>query len=225
MKIGELLGSGRSADVYALDGERVLRRYRFPMDASREAAVMVHVAGYGFPVPEVFPGEHPRTDLVMRRLDGPTMLQALLAGEMTAEEAGAVLAGLLRRLHEVPARVAARPGDRVLHLDLHPDNVMLTLRGPVVIDWGNAEEGPPALDCAMSAVILAETGVDTGSELAGPARDVLFALLAGLGDVMEAGEPLDRAKARRGANPTLSAQEVGRLDAAVGLVRAFYDMA
>ncbi|MFI7704375.1 hypothetical protein [Nonomuraea sp. NPDC049480] len=30
MEIGELLGVGRSAAVYAIDGERVLRRYRLP---------------------------------------------------------------------------------------------------------------------------------------------------------------------------------------------------
>jgi aminoglycoside phosphotransferase (APT) family kinase protein len=223
MKDGELLGSGRSADVYALDGDRVLRRYRSEMDASREAPVMAHLAAHGYPVPEVFPGDHPRTDLVMRRLSGPTMLHALLAGEMAVEEAGAVLARLLLRLHEVPARLAADPGDRVLHLDLHPDNVMLTPDGPVVIDWSNTEEGPPELDCAMSALILAEAGTDTESEVAGPARAVLSALLAGLGDAMRLGEPLTRVKARRAANPTLSTQEIGRLDAAVELIRTLHD--
>ncbi|GGL92713.1 hypothetical protein GCM10010129_40570 [Streptomyces fumigatiscleroticus] len=67
-------------------------------------------------------------------------------GSPTTEEAGATLADLLRRPHRIPARVSAEPADRVLHLDLHPDNVMLTPGGAVVIDWGNTQEGPPGLD-------------------------------------------------------------------------------
>ncbi|NUP78174.1 MAG: phosphotransferase [Nonomuraea sp.] len=181
MEIGKLLGAGRSADVYAFGEGRVLRRYRFPIDARREAEVMAYVAARGYPVPEVYPGDHGPADLVMERLSGPTMLQAGLSGGMTPEEAGAILAGLLRRLHEIPARASGDPGHRVLHLDLHPDNVILTARGPVVIDWSNTEEGPPALDCAMSAVILGEVAVDPAGVLAGPARDMLAALLAGLG--------------------------------------------
>lgn len=39
----------------------------------------------------------------------------------------------------------------------------------MVIDWPNAEEGPPALDWAMSAVILAQVAVGTMAEAgAGP---------------------------------------------------------
>jgi hypothetical protein len=86
MEIGELLGSGRTADVYALDGERVLRRYRVAVDARREAAVMAYVAGHGFPVPDVHPGESTSTDLVMARLSGPTMLRAMIDGEISFEE-------------------------------------------------------------------------------------------------------------------------------------------
>ncbi|MFF4619577.1 phosphotransferase [Nonomuraea jabiensis] len=56
MEVGDLLGSGRTADVYAIDDERVLRRYRIPIDARREAAVIAHVAGHGYPVPELHPG-------------------------------------------------------------------------------------------------------------------------------------------------------------------------
>ncbi|MFI0517473.1 phosphotransferase [Streptomyces sp. WSLK1-5] len=66
---------------------------------------------------------------------------------------------LLHRLHSVPARVSADPANRILHLDLHPDNVMLTSGTPVVIDWRNTEEGPPGLDWGMSALILAQVAV------------------------------------------------------------------
>ncbi|MEV0229929.1 phosphotransferase [Nonomuraea sp. NPDC050786] len=220
MEIGELLGSGRTADVYAIDGDRVLRRYRVDIDARREAAVIAYVAAHGFPVPEVYPGAAQATDLVMGRLTGPTMLRALIDGAITPEEAGAVLARLLVRLHEIPARVSVDPADRVLHLDLHPDNVMLTPRGPVVIDWCNSQEGPPGMDCAMSAVIIAQVAVEEEREFAGPARVALVALLAGLGGAMDFDDGLEQAKARRGANSTLTRREISLLDEAVRLIRA-----
>ncbi|WP_223190129.1 phosphotransferase [Nonomuraea terrae] len=216
----EFLGAGRSADVYALDGERVLRRYRIDADARRESAVMVYVGAHGYPVPRVYPEEGTATDLVMERLAGPTMLRALVDGEMTAEEAGRTLARLLRRLHDIPARFSAEPADRILHLDLHPDNVLLTPSGPVVIDWCNTQEGSPALDCGLSAVILAQAAVDGESGLAGPARQVLVALVAELGDALAHGEALDRAAALRAADRALTPRETALLDDAVALVRA-----
>jgi aminoglycoside phosphotransferase (APT) family kinase protein len=44
-------------------------------------------------------------------------------------------------------------GDRLLHLDLHPMNVMLTDRGPVVIDWTNAAAGDPLTDVGLTYVL------------------------------------------------------------------------
>ncbi|GAA4926528.1 aminoglycoside phosphotransferase (APT) family kinase protein [Nonomuraea thailandensis] len=219
MELGELVGTGRSADVYAIGDGRVLRRYRVAADAGRELEIMAHVAAHGYPVPEVFPGESGATDLVMGRLSGPTMLHALLAGEIGIEEAGRTLAALLRRLHRVPARVSRDPRDRILHLDLHPDNVMLTPDGPVVIDWCNAREGRPALDCALSALILAQAAVDGESDLAQAARALVTVLTGALGEDLDPGGPLDDARARRAADRGLTAHEVGLLDEAVALIR------
>ncbi|MEU2620904.1 phosphotransferase [Streptomyces sp. NPDC007157] len=210
---GRLLGSGRSADVYEIDEAWVLRRDRDGWgDAAAEGAVMTYVREHGYPVPRVRPAGS-RTDLVMERLSGPTMLAALLAGEMGPAEGGALLASLLRRLHAVPGRDPADPGSRVLHLDLHPDNVMLTPDGPRVIDWTNAEDGPPGLDWAMSAVILAQVAV---GELP-VARELLAGLLADPGELTEEG--LAEALRRRAANPTMSRREVELLGAAEKLIR------
>lgn len=229
MRIGELLGSGRDADVFAVDDRWVLRRYRDGGDTAGEAAVMTYLADRGFPVPAVHPATlvadwDARTDLVMQRLSGPTMLRALLDAAITPEQAGEILARLLRRLHAIPARSSSVPGYRILHLDLHPDNVMLTPRGPVVIDWRNTEEGPPGLDWAMSALIHAQVAVDPAGEMAAAAQSVLSALLADLDDTVDTGgtraEHLAQARARRAANPTMSPREVELLDAAVALVLA-----
>jgi len=212
---GELIGSGRTADVYALDGERVLRRVRDGSDVTAEAAALDHAVRHGYPAPRVLSADGP--DLVMERLTGPTMLAALGGGRLDPAAAGATLADLLRRLHTVPPRPGAVPGTRLLHLDLHPDNVILTPVGPMVIDWTNARDGAPALDVAMSALILAQVAVDETHPAAPGARLLLTAFLSHGLDLR--GE-LRAAERYRGANPTMSAQELAVIPRAVALIEA-----
>ena len=215
---GRLIGSGRTADVYELDEAWVLRRNREDWgDAAAEGAVMERVRAHGYPVPRVRmeePGTS-RTDLVMERLTGPTMVEAIVAGALDAREAGAVLASLLRQLHAIPGR---RPGTRVLHLDLHPENVLLTPDGPRVIDWATAEDGEPALDWGLSAIILAQVAVDDDQPVAEPARAMLVSLLADPSGLT--GEGLTEARRRRAVNPTMTAREVQLLGVAEELVRS-----
>ncbi|HEY3872064.1 MAG TPA: phosphotransferase [Actinocrinis sp.] len=155
----ELIARGRDADVYALDETRVLRRYRVPGPTEAEARLMRYVAERGFPVPRVY--ETTDTDMVMERLSGPTMLELAAQQPERAEEFGRMLGELHDRLHELaaPPWLAGLGGQdddaRVLHLDFHPDNVILTgAAGPVVIDWRNARAGDPAVDLAMTTVII-----------------------------------------------------------------------
>jgi tRNA A-37 threonylcarbamoyl transferase component Bud32 len=212
------LASGRDADVFAIDGLRVLRRYRTGGAVAAEATVMAYVAEFGFPVPTVY--EAHGADLVMERLDGPTMLSALTAGDLGLTEAATLLADLHRRLHELPPRLSTDPAARMLHLDLHPDNVMLSPRGPVVIDWRNAGEGPADLDVALSAVILAQVAVDQTHAMATSANTVLTVFLRCVG-----GNPmsiLDKAVAIRRDDPNLSSDEVDRLAAAAALITKRY---
>src|SRR5712692_727570 len=67
-----LIARGRAADVYSFGDGLVLRRYRTPHDCLYEAAVMQHVRAHGYPAPEV--AEVAGPDIVMERLEGPTML-------------------------------------------------------------------------------------------------------------------------------------------------------
>jgi hypothetical protein len=106
--------------------------------------------------------------------DGRVLRRYRDGGDVAAEAAGAQLAELHRRLHALPPRLGREPDDAILHLDLHPANVMLGSHGPVVIDWRNVAEGPADLDVAVSAVILAQAAVDDRMpDLAGPARSGL----------------------------------------------------
>jgi Phosphotransferase enzyme family len=45
-------------------------------------------------------------------------------------------------------------GGGLVHLDLHPGNVVLTASGPMVIDWPNAARGDGLADVAYTWVIL-----------------------------------------------------------------------
>jgi tRNA A-37 threonylcarbamoyl transferase component Bud32 len=155
--LGEVVGTGRSADVFAHGEGSVLRRYREPRDTELEVAAMEHARSHGFPVPAaraISP-----TDIVMDRINGRTMLDDLLRRPWLIASHASRLAGLHDQLHAIhaPAWLPAPvgEGDSRLHLDLHPDNVILTAAGPVVIDWPNAGRGPGAVDVAHTWLVLA----------------------------------------------------------------------
>jgi len=178
---GQLIGAGRSADVYAIGTDRVLRRFRTPYEVRTEAETMTYLAQAGFPVPKVYDADG--RDLVMERLDGREMLAELGSKPWLARRYGRLLASLHDRLHEIRAPAGLPtpfgPGDRVLHLDLHPGNVMLTARGPVVIDWTNASAGPPGADVAMAYLIMASSDVGEISMPLRPAVKTVRAALVG----------------------------------------------
>jgi len=159
---GPLLGAGRTCDVYDVGQGRVLRRYRLPRDVEAEAAIMRYLAEAGVPVPHVYDADGP--DLIMERLSGRDMLAELGRKPWLVRPYGRLLARLHNQLHEIQAppglQTAFAPGDRMLHLDLHPANVMLTGRGPVVIDWSGVRAGAAGADVAMAYLIMASSDVD-----------------------------------------------------------------
>jgi tRNA A-37 threonylcarbamoyl transferase component Bud32 len=186
---GPLLARGRAADVYALDDERVLRRYRTDYDASPEARLIEHVLAHGFPTPAVFDVDG--RDLVLARVDGPTMVDDFARHPASMRAHMRTLATLHARLHEIPAPEwlvdePAGPGSAIVHLDLHPLNVLVTRDGPMLIDWTNAGRGPAAVDVALTWLLLRT----------GEADDSRVARLAGW-----IGQPLIARMFRRAADP------------------------
>jgi aminoglycoside phosphotransferase (APT) family kinase protein len=61
---------------------------------------------------------------------------------------GAIRARALEWLDQLP------DGNALCHGDYHPDNVLMTRRGPVIIDWGSASSGHPLADVARTELLL-----------------------------------------------------------------------
>jgi thiamine kinase len=55
---------------------------------------------------------------------------------------------VLRRLDSLPG------GDSLCHGDMHPGNIVMTSRGPIIIDWMTAARGHPLADVARSIVLI-----------------------------------------------------------------------
>jgi aminoglycoside phosphotransferase (APT) family kinase protein len=163
--VGPQLAEGRDSVIYEHGPGRVLRIPRDGRSLDGEAAVMRYVRAQGYPAPEVH--ESGPGYLVMERVDGPTMLDALVRQPHRMGHLARTLADLHVRLHALAAPDglprAGVPGDRLLHRDLHPLNVLMAAGGPVVIDWTNAAAGSPAYDVADTWVLFAVGEVPGGA--------------------------------------------------------------
>ena len=156
---GPLLASGRDADVFAYGNGAVLRRSRQGRSLVLEAKTLDYLSAHGYPVPKVYEVSDAGLSLVMARIEGPTMVTDIARRPWTMRRAARELAALHLRLHELdaPDFVPDAPvgaGTKLLHMDLHPLNVMRGARGPVVIDWTGARAGDPSVDVVMAWVLM-----------------------------------------------------------------------
>ncbi len=44
--------------------------------------------------------------------------------------------------------------DKLCHFDMHPNNILMGPKGPIIIDWFDAAAGAPAADVASSSVLM-----------------------------------------------------------------------
>jgi len=141
--------------VYALDEHTVLRRYERRDVPEFEVAVMRYARTKGYPVPDVRSVSGP--DMILERIVGPTMQELLETDPSQLDRQIRTLSSLHERLHEIeapPGLRAVGEGGTLLHLDLHPKNVILGPAGPSVIDWANARSGHWADDVAQTIVVF-----------------------------------------------------------------------
>ena len=125
-----------------------------------------------------------RRGIVMERVTGLSMIDDLLTNLFKVAKHARLLAGLHAQMHErtlsdlpsqheslkrriqeanvSPAIRAAAlqqldrlpEGTALCHGDFHPDNVVLTARGPLILDWPTAMRGHPLGDVARTSLIL-----------------------------------------------------------------------
>jgi serine/threonine protein kinase len=145
---------GRASSVTDLGNGRILRRGGRP---AAEAEMMRLAGRHGIRVPLV---HDVREDaLVMERIPGETMLARIRWHPWELPAYARVIAELHEHLHTIPFGAG-----RLVHFDLHPDNVLVGPDGPVLIDWTNAHGGEPDADVALTWLI-AETSAGLGGRI------------------------------------------------------------
>ena len=180
---------------------------------------MEYIRRHGYPAPAVEQVSDDGTALVMQRIDGPSMVGAIERTPWTVRRQAGVLAELHRRLHCIPAPgfVPAAPighGDRMLHLDLHPLNVIIGSAGPVVIDWTSAASGDPALDIGIASLLIGVGDIPSAAwkrPFAAYARKTLLRTFLAEAAVSSAAAYLRDLVEWKSQDTNMSAAEVGRM--------------
>lgn len=154
------MATGRDSDIFEYGPGLVLRRSREGHSMANEARTMAFMREQGYPVPAVEELSDDGFELVMERIEGVNMVEAIGKAPWTIRRQAATLADLHLRLHEIEAPDFLPPaplgtGTKVLHLDLHPLNVMIGPKGASVIDWPNARRGDPDVDVGLAWVLMA----------------------------------------------------------------------
>ncbi len=117
----------------------------------------------GYPAPQVHSVDG--AEMVMDRVDGTDLLTLLSRRPWQARKVGVILADLHRQLAAIPIDDVDLPpkigaAESLVHGDLHPGNVLLTSRGPVVIDWEGAGVGAVDADTATTWLLLETAEAD-----------------------------------------------------------------
>ena len=190
MKIGPLIATGRTAEVYAWDKDQVIKLFhnwvseqgiKHEFDAARKW----HDAGVNAPKAYKLIGEYGRLGIVFERIDGSTMLSMMISYPTQLADYAKILAELHLSIHKVettekPSYIDSikycinastvfsqeikntaleqlerlEEGNSICHADFHPDNVIMSKKGPFVIDWANACVGNPMADVTRTKLML-----------------------------------------------------------------------
>ena len=190
MEKGEMISSGRTAEIFAWKDDQVLKLFLKEFsaeDAEFEARVTeaAHKAGLPVPAVEGAVKVDDRAGIVFERVEGPIMTIAMVSRPWKFFKLARMMAELHQAMHscEMPGLPSQREAlkriirDRVAlpshmkeallkvleqlpdsnalcHGDFHPENILMTARGPIVIDWLTAKRGDPMADVARTSLVL-----------------------------------------------------------------------
>jgi len=128
--------SGRRGVVFErVDGPtmtRCMQKEPLRIKAYARQLASLHVELHTISAPEL-PSRHQR---VVWNLERSTVLPQHLK------------AAIYRQLTKLP------DDDTICHGDFHPENILLTERGPAIIDWEGCMHGSPAADVAATCLLL-----------------------------------------------------------------------
>jgi hypothetical protein len=198
-----VIARGREADIVAAGDGRVLRRYHGDPGGrpAREAAVMRHVRARGYPVPAVL--EERPDALVLERIDGPTMADDAFAGHgACAATRGRSPTSIGGSMPSSRRKGCPRPATAVRWST--STSIRRTSCSPATApgsSTGRTRAGQPALDVALTWVILATERLD--SAIARAARDVFVRAFLASFDRVAVRQALPSAVERRLADPHL----------------------
>lgn len=187
---GEVIGRGRTAEIFAWGDRRALKLFyagwsSSDVEAEADQSRRIYEAGLPAPAVDGVMRVDGRYGVLYERLEGPTMLNRLGVQPWLIIRLAHMLAELHVKIHSIrvqglPAqrkrlekkilaahklpsniaqaaldRLARLPdGDVVCHGDFHPDNVVLSPRGPIIIDWSEATHGDPLADVARTSLMF-----------------------------------------------------------------------
>jgi len=154
------------------------------VEAELRLARSAHQAGIPTPQPERIIETGGRCGIVFERCEGPTLYQQIAAGAAPPGRLAQIFFGLQRAVHasapqfpDMKPRLASKiararrappelrkraleqlallpAGAAACHGDFHPANVIMTAKGPVIVDWQDAGRADAALDAARSLLLL-----------------------------------------------------------------------
>ncbi len=190
MELGKVIARGRTADLYDLPENRVLKLFYdwvSPESIHKELEVSRRVFQAGLPVPQVFElvNYENRTGIIYEKILGTTMLSMLAKKPWQVAQHSRVLAELHHKIHQIKVdasstyhdqwlrniervpnlseeiklklinQVKQLPNDnRLCHFDFHPDQIIYTEKGPMILDWMTAEIGHPSADVARTQILI-----------------------------------------------------------------------
>ncbi len=189
MKKGQLIGTGRSAEVFAWSDDRVLKLFmdwcpHSWIEKEEKLSCVIYESGLPAPAVEGMIEVDGRRGIIFERVEGRSMLEEMGSKRNEVHRYAEILAELHATIHsrEIPdlpslcdmiernihqAKMLSdeerrkalhvltqrKDGTSLCHYDFHPMNVIMSPRGPVILDWMTACQGNPHADIARTLLM------------------------------------------------------------------------